>query len=88
MLGGFCAPFLLGIEVKVAFGRRTTRFRNDANRNGIYRDIQKLGEFLHQGKIEHGCVVVMDFFAGREMLSDVNEAALTHGVQLCYASLS
>jgi len=84
MVGKFEPPFQIGIELKLAYGSRSSRFSGIPSGRGLSADIVKLA--CLRDVFSHRYVVVVDFFEGRR-LTELKQEVMAKGVPVFYAGL-
>lgn len=81
MIGGFKPPFLIGIEVKIGYGRRSSQISSGK----VLEDLVKLA--VCGTAFAHTYVVFVDFFEGRNLIKLKKAVKQLNRVGLFYAGL-
>jgi hypothetical protein len=81
MAGGFKPPFLIGIEVKIGYGSRSSRLSGGK----VLEDIAKLATC--RDSFAHAYVVFVDFYEGRKLTKLKEDLRILNRVGLFYAGL-
>jgi hypothetical protein len=85
MVGKFGPPFHIGIELKLAYGSRSSRFSGIPSGGGLSADIVKLA--CLNDLFAHRYVVVVDFFEGRRLTELRQAVTMCKSVPVFYAGL-
>lgn len=85
MVGKFEPPFQIGIELKLAYGGRSSRFSGIVSGGGLSADIIKLA--CLDDLFSHRYVVVVDFFEGRRLTGLRQVVTMCKRVPIFYAGL-
>jgi hypothetical protein len=85
MMGKIEPPFLAGIEIKLAYGTRSSRFSGISSGKGVTTDIVKLS-FLSE-VFSYSYVVIVDFFEKRNLSMINQQVKFFRKVGFFYAGL-
>jgi hypothetical protein len=90
MMGKIEPPFLAGIEVKMAYGKRSSRFSGIPSGAGVVEDVEKLACLAQS--FSYSYVVIVDFFEKRNLQAirqkiELYNKGLFNKVRLFYAGL-